>query len=250
MEDGTKRASDPLSLFNDALSSPISDPGLLKKVFTHRSYLNEADTPGLESNERLEFLGDAVLSTVISEMLYGRFPGVDEGGLTRLRARLVNRRTLAGLAKDMGLDKLLLLGKGEAASGGHENPSILAGTFEALIAAIYIDSGFAPASSFIERLFTGLVDESLTEPVHFDYKPRLQELSQSIFKEAPEYRLKVESGPPHEKVFEIEAIVGGEILGTGVAGKKKDAEQAAAKEALEKLKERFPDKGAKGAEGI
>lgn len=240
---GTTETAETLEEFNSALPCPISDPNLVRKVFTHRSYLNEADTPGLESNERLEFMGDAILSAVISQMLYDRFSGEDEGGLTRLRARLVNRRTLAGLAKGLGLDKHLLLGKGEAATGGRDNQTILAGAFEALIAAVYLDSGFATAFSFINGLFDGLVDDSLAEPVHFDYKPRLQEIAQSLFKAAPEYRLTRESGPPHERVFEVEAVVGGEVLGRGKAGKKKDAEQAAAKEALSIIQKRHPGKG-------
>lgn len=226
-----------LTKFNKTLPFPIKDAALLKEVFTHRSFLNEADETGLESNERLEFLGDSVLSTVISRILFERFADVDEGGLTRLRARLVNTRTIAAIAKSMSMDEFLLLGRGEATSGGSTNPTILAGVFEALLAAVYIDSGFLEAFSFIEGLFKELIDDSLLELVHFDYKPALQELSQSIFKAAPKYRLTSETGPPHKRSFEIEVAINGEVLGRGVANKKKDAEQAAAKEALERLKE-------------
>jgi ribonuclease III len=202
--------------------------------------LNEADETGLESNERLEFLGDSVLSTVISRILFERFADVDEGELTRLRARLVNTRAIAAIAKSISMDEFILLGRGEATSGGSTNPTILAGTFEALLAAVYIDYGFSVAFSFIEGLFKDLLDESLQELVHFDYKPALQELSQSIFKSAPEYRLTSETGPPHKRSFEVEVAINGEVLGRGVANKKKDAEQAAAKEALKRLEE---DKG-------
>lgn len=229
-----------LDEFNKKLPFPIGDEELLKRVFTHRSYLNESGEEGLESNERLEFLGDSVLSTVISRMLFKRFTELDEGGLTRLRARLVNTRALAEAALRMRMNEFLLLGRGEAASGGAENQTILAGTFEALLAAVYIDSGAEESFSFIEGLFKDQLDDSLLELVHFDYKPALQELSQSTFKAAPEYRLTGESGPPHKKVFEVEVAVNGEVLGTGTAGKKKDAEQAAAEEALKRLKKQQP----------
>ena len=224
-----------LDEFNKKLPFPIGDEELLRKVFTHRSYLNESGEEGLESNERLEFLGDSVLSTVISRMLFKKFTELDEGGLTRLRARLVNTRALAEAALRMRMNEFLLLGRGEAASGGAENPTILAGTFEALLAAVYIDSGAEKSFSFIEGLFKDQIDDSLLELVHFDYKPALQELSQSAFKAAPEYRLTGESGPPHKRVFEVEVAVNGEVLGRGTAGRKKDAEQAAAEEALKRL---------------
>lgn len=226
-----------LDEFNKKLPFPIGDEELLRRVFTHRSYLNESGEEGLESNERLEFLGDSVLSTVISRMLFKKFTELDEGGLTHLRARLVNTRALAETALRMRMNEFLLLGRGEANSGGAENPTILAGTFEALLAAVYIDSGAEKSFSFIEGLFKDQIDDSLLELVHFDYKPALQELSQSTFKAAPEYRLTGESGPPHKRVFEVEVAVNGEVLGRGTAGRKKDAEQAAAEEALKHLKD-------------
>lgn len=228
--------------FGKTLPFEFKDRGLLQKVFVHRSFLNEKGSLSLtsrESNERLEFLGDAVLSNVISHLLYERFPEIDEGELTRLRARLVNRHTLAMLAKDLGLNHCLLLGKGERKHGGQNNSMILAGTFEALLAAVYMEHGFRKAASFIKGLFKHLIDETLVEPVHFDCKPRLQELSQRIFKEAPVYRLVEEDGPPHRKVFKVEAVINGEVMGGGTAGKKKDAEQKAAGEALKKLEEDY-----------
>ncbi|HLC18422.1 MAG TPA: ribonuclease III [Thermodesulfobacteriota bacterium] len=225
-----------LQEFNRAFEYPIKDPELLVKVFTHRSFLNEPGGGRLESNERLEFLGDAILAAVISHMLYVEFPEVDEGKLTRLRARLVNKRTLAELAKEVGLDRYLLLGKGEASTGGRDNPTILAGVFEALMAALYLDSGFKDSFTYIEDLFGPLLEGAHREPGHFDYKPQLQELSQKLFKSPPRYRLVKESGPPHKKTFEIEVSVNGEALGTGTARKKKDAEQAAAAEALGRLR--------------
>ncbi len=213
------------------------DKELLRKVFVHRSFLNEKEGKGLESNERLEFLGDAVLSNIISHMLFKKFPGVDEGELTRLRAKLVNKRTLAALAGGLSLNEFLLLGKGERNAGGRENATILAGVFEALLAAIYLDRGFKKTFAYVESLFSPLLDETLSEPGHFDFKPRLQELSQKVFKEAPVYRLVNEDGPPHRKVFEVEVAINGTVFGSGSATKKKDAEQYAAGEALKKLKD-------------
>ncbi len=235
-----------LGEFNKRLPFPLRDTDLLQKVFVHRSFLNEKDGLSLESNERLEFLGDAVLSNIISHLLFKEFPDIDEGELTRRRALLVNKRTLAELARGLSLDEYLLLGKGERGTGGRENPTILAGAFEALIAAIYIDRGFKKIFTYVETLFFPLIDGSLNEPGHFDYKPALQELSQKVFKEAPTYRLVNENGPPHKKIFEVEVVITGEVLGVGSAMKKKDAEQYAACEALKKLKDLLkeaPDKG-------
>jgi len=232
---------DKLDEFNSSLPYVLKDAALLEKVFVHRSFLNEKGSSALqerESNERLEFLGDAVLSSAISHLLYGAFPATPEGELTRLRARLVNRQTLAGLATGLKLGEHIMLGKGERKSGGQKNPMILAGTFEALVAAIYLEHGYKKVSTYIKRLFGPLIDGPLTEPGHFDFKPRLQELAQRLFKEPPLYRLAKEEGPAHKKVFRIEAIVAGEVLGVGVAGKKKDAEQKAAEAALKELEEK------------
>ncbi|MBE9527731.1 MAG: ribonuclease III [Proteobacteria bacterium] len=227
-----------LNQFNDSLKFPIKDAALLRRVFTHRSILNEPShhaTTRAESNERLEFLGDSVLSTVISTLLWVRFPESNEGELTSLRARLVNGVMLARIATKVGMDRYLLLGKGEAASGGRENITILSGALEALIGAVYIDSGFAHAFTFTEALFDGLIDETLSEPVHFDYKPRLQELAQAIYKTPPTYRLISETGPAHDRLFTVEVVVGhdsNDVLGKGTAKKKKEAEQLAAQGAL------------------
>ena len=178
------------------------------------------------------FLGDSVLSTVISTRLFLHFPHSDEGELTRMRARLVNGIMLSRIAIKIGLDKFLLLGKGEDSSGGRENSTILSGALEALIGAIYIDSGFASAFTFTDNLFSGMIDEALLEPVHFDYKPRLQELAQALYKIPPVYRLTNETGPAHEKLFEVEVELAGEVRGKGTAKNKKQAEQMAAREAL------------------
>lgn len=225
--------------FLETLPFSFTDPELMRKVFVHRSYLNEKEGAGLKSNERLEFLGDAILSNIISHMLFRKFPDIHEGELTRMRAKLVNGQALALLAKELSLDKYLLLGKGERGSGGVDNPSILAGVFEAFMAAVYFHHGFQKTFEYVESLFSPLLKEALEAPGHFDFKPKLQELSQRLFKEAPAYVLKSEKGPPHKKVFEVEVYVGGKVLGSGSANRKKDAEQAAAGEALKNMTERF-----------
>jgi ribonuclease III len=229
------KRKDALKRFKDNLPFSFKDTGLLESVFVHRSFLNEKGGLGLECNERLEFLGDSVLSTIISQVLFKRFPAMDEGELTRIRARLINRRTLAGLSKDLGLGALLLMGKGERRSRGMDNPAILADTFEAFIAAVYLDRGLLTAYRFTEELFTPVIDSFISRPGYFDFKPDLQELTQRLFKEQPAYRVIKEEGPAHKKVFSVEVIVTGKVMGTGRATKKKDAEQLAAREALERL---------------
>jgi ribonuclease III len=230
------KREEALKEFTSRLPFSFKDTALLERVFVHRSFLNEKGGFGLECNERLEFLGDSVLSTIISHILFKRFPAMEEGELTRLRARLINRRTLAGLSKGQGLGAFLLMGRGEMRSGGMENPAILANTFEALIAAVYLDRGFKTVYTFIEELFSPIIDGFLYRPGHFDFKPDLQELTQRLFKEPPAYRVVKAQGPAHKRVFSIEVIVGGKVLGKGSGTKKKDAEQLAAREALERLR--------------
>ncbi|MEE9615236.1 MAG: ribonuclease III [Thermodesulfobacteriota bacterium] len=231
------KREDALKEFEGTLPFSFKDGKLLETVFVHRSYLNETAAGDLECNERLEFLGDAVLSSVMSHLLFERFPEMEEGELTRTRSKLVNKRTLAGLSKGLKLGEFLLMGRGELGSGGAENPTMLADVFEALIAAVYLDRGYDEAFSFVEEVFSPLIGESLEAAGHFDYKPRLQELSQDRFKEGPLYTVVSEEGPPHRKLFAVEVSVGGRTLGSGTGPRKKDAEQAAAAEALETLKE-------------
>ncbi len=239
--------------FKASLPFEFKDMELLKKVFIHQSFLNERAGMRLadrESNERLEFLGDAVLQNAISHLLYMRNPGVPEGELTRLRSRLVNRTTLAKLAKTISLDEYLLLGKGEQDGGGRENKTILAGVLEALLAAVYLEKGFTTALSYIEGLFSPLMDSAHIEPGHFDFKPMLQELAQKLFKEAPSYRLVKEEGPAHSRVFEVEALIAGRVVGKGTATKKKEAEQIAAHDALEKLESERAVRGKDSAKDV
>jgi ribonuclease III len=232
------KRKDALKRFKEGLPFSFKDDAILEMAFVHRSYLNERGGRGLECNERLEFLGDSVLSTAISHILIKKFPEMVEGELTKLRARLINRRALALLSKDLGLGEFLLMGKGERRSGGMDNPAILADTFEALIAAIYLDRGFRTIYSFAEELFSPIIETYVSKPGHFDYKPELQELTQRLYKKTPTYRMVKEEGPAHKKVFYVEAVVAGKVMGKGRAMRKKDAEQLAACEALEKLKSR------------
>ncbi len=234
-----------LNILKEAIPFTFRNEGILKSVFVHASYLNEKEGRGLFSNERLEFLGDAVLESVISHILFERFPEMNEGELTKFRSRLVNREVLASIARELNLGDYLLLGKGERLSGGAENVSILADALEALIAAAYLDrkpdgvegGGYGDVFAFISTLFSCRIDASLEERTHFDHKPALQELCQSRLKEEPVYRVTSEEGPPHERIFEIEVSVGDRVLGSGVASRKKTAEQLAASAALDLLKE-------------
>ena len=231
-----------LRAFNASLPSPIGDEALLVKVFTHRSAVNEYK--GLsESNERLEFLGDAVLSGVISHILYREYPEIDEGTLTDFRARLVNRGALAEVAETLKLGDYLILGKGEERGGGRASQTILSCTVEALIGAIYLDGGYDRVSDFISKLTSPLIKDLDTGTVHFDYKPRLQKLCQSVFKCEPVYEVVRESGPPHDMTFEVDVTVEGRRLGTGRGQKKKEGEQEAARRALERLAKETEEAG-------
>ncbi|MBI5234825.1 MAG: ribonuclease III [Deltaproteobacteria bacterium] len=234
-----KTFDESMAEFISTLPFGFASTAILKTAFTHKSFLNEPGALGfaaLECNERLEFFGDAILSAAISETLYRMFPAVNEGELTRLRARLVNRRALAETAKAMKLGKYLLLGKGERASNGRENTAILAGVFEAFIAAVYFERGHDLTASYVASLFSASIEQAQGGQGHFDYKPALQELVQSLYKQAPKYVLINETGASHKKTFEVEVVINGLRQGRGVAGSKKEAEQMAAKEALERLK--------------
>ena len=217
------------------LGVAFKEPALLRQALVHSSYINEnpAAVPG--HNERLEFLGDAVLGLVVAEELYRAFPDLSEGALTRLRAALVRRDTLARVASSIDLGAFLFLGKGEEAGGGRGKSTNLAGTLEAVIAAIYLDAGMDSARDVVARLFA-LEWPRLSGPgAVIDFKSRLQELAQSRFQRTPAYRLVSEVGQPHDMVFTVEVNVNGEVLGSGSGRSKKLAETEAARAALERL---------------
>jgi len=208
---------------------------LLEMATNHTSYVNENPAFAPESNERLEFLGDAILGFVIAEKLYNDFPNYSEGELTKLRSALVCRDSLARAATSIELGDYLSLGKGERVSGGRHKDANLAGAFEALIAAVFFDKGMAVARDFILDLLGKEVQMALSYGTKRDYKSRLQEATQSSDKMTPVYRLLKAEGPDHEKWFTVEVLVGNNVLGNGSGKSKKMAENEAARTALKKL---------------
>ncbi|THB74441.1 MAG: ribonuclease III [Desulfobulbaceae bacterium] len=209
----------------------FTDLRLLQKALIHSSYAFEQGQTG-KDNEILEFVGDAVLDLVIGHTLCKRYPEMREGQLTRLRASLVNEAHLAGMARKIDLGSYLSLGKGEETSNGRNKPSILSCAFEAVIGAVFEDSGYQVASDLIQRLFDEEIETRKAHLVLTDAKSRLQEKLQEEFNEAPVYRLDSEDGPSHQKHFSVSVMFRGQVLGTGQAGSKKEAEQRAAAAAL------------------
>ena len=224
-----------LASLQDRLGIAFRDLSLLEQALVHRSYLNENPDFTRPSNERLEFLGDSLLSFVIAEKLYKDFPDLSEGGMTRLRAALVRKETLAHLASSLGLGDYLYLGRGEEASGGRTKQSILAGAFESLVGAILVDQGFAAASDFVLRLFDGEIGRAIEERLNADYKSQLQEIVQARHRIPPVYRTIREEGPDHAKEFTVEVVVGRAVIGRGHGKSKRMAEMEAARDALDNL---------------
>ena len=221
------------------LGTEFGDRALLEQALVHSSYINENHAFSLPCNERLEFLGDAVLGLVVAEKLHQDYPQLSEGEMTRLRASLVCRDALVGMARAIGLGDHLLLGKGEEASGGRRKPANLAGAMEAVIAAVYLDQGLAGARGCVLRLLGGSFGEQLNRQMAADYKSRLQELIQARRQVTPEYCLIEAVGPDHLKEFTVEVRVDGICLGRGSGKNKKAAETEAARVALEGLSSGF-----------
>jgi ribonuclease-3 len=222
------------ALLAAALAVPVDD-GLLRRALTHRSYAYEHG--GLPTNERLEFLGDAVLGLVVTDALYRGHPDLPEGQLAKLRASVVNMRALASVARtigESGIGPWIRLGRGEETTGGREKLSILADTLEALIGAVYESSGIEVASMLVRRLFDPLIESSTQQGAGLDWKTALQELLSTRLIGPPEYVVE-ESGPDHAKRFRATLLVAGDALGTGEGGSKKEAEQRAAAEAVAAL---------------
>lgn len=222
-----------LKEFEKIICYKFSDRKLLKHALTHSSYANEKRLKKLDNNERLEFLGDAVLELVTSEFIFHKHKKMPEGELTKLRARLVCEPTLAACANDINLGKFMLLGKGEAATGGRERNSILSDAMEAVIGAIYLDGGFTNAKEFISNYILSDVEN---KELFFDSKTILQEIVQSSYKEQLTYELIGEEGPDHNKKFTVAAVVNDIELGIGVGSTKKAAEQEAAYQSILKMK--------------
>jgi ribonuclease-3 len=227
----TGEAGPPYTVLEAALGTGV-EPALLERALTHRSYAYEHG--GLPTNERLEFLGDAVLGLVVTDVLYRRHPDLPEGALAKLRASVVNTRALADVARTLGLGRWLRLGRGEEVTGGRDKSSILADTTEALIGAVYVDRGIDAASVLVRRLFDPLMRAASEDGAALDWKTALQELAASRGLGVPDYRI-AESGPDHAKSFTAEVALGGEVLGGGGGRSKKEAEQQAAEAACAAL---------------
>jgi ribonuclease III len=217
------------------LGVTFRDTSLLEKSLVHRSYLNENQGIATDSNERLEFLGDAVLGLVVAGKLYRDYPNFNEGEMTRFRSTLVRRETLARVAESINLGDYLFLGKGEALSGGRRKAANLACVLEAVIAAVYIDRGYRVTEKLILKLLEEELAKAMSIPATTDYKSRLQELIQSKEQRAPVYHLIGSTGPDHIKTFNVEVLLGDTVLGSGSGKSKKEAETEAARKALDKL---------------
>lgn len=220
----------------EALGIFFNDQSLLKQAFVHRSYLNENPNSVLPSNERLEFLGDAILDFIVTDKLYSEFPELPEGDLTTIRASLICRQTLAKVASSLKLGDWLLLGQGEETSGGRKRESNLANTSEALIGAIYLDQGLCQAKEFVLRQLKPFLEKTKHGDISPNYKALLQELIQSEKLLPPVYHVTEATGPDHDKQFAVEVLMEDNILGSGTGKSKKAAEMEAAHSAWEKLR--------------
>ena len=218
----------------ERLGLPVKNLSLFVRAFTHRSYVNES-SGATEDNERLEFLGDAVLDFVVGAWVYNHFPEMAEGELTRLRSALVRTDSLAAFARRLDFGPALRLGRGELASGGRDRDNLLCGAFEAFIGALYLETDIQAAAQFIEPLLESTREQIFSKPDLSDAKSRLQEWTQGQKLGALVYALVGTSGPDHERTFEVEARVNGKAIGHGRGSSKASAEQEAAKAALEQL---------------
>lgn len=224
---------DPKNL-QDKIGIQFKNLNLLNQAFIHRSFLNEVKRP-LQSNERLEFLGDCVLSFIISSQLFESRPNDEEGDLTNLRAYIVKTKSLAEAAQELNLGQYLKLSKGESLSGGRENPQLLANTFEALIGAIFLDQGLEGVKGFIDICLLPRFEAEIKSGPPKDAKSSLQEIVQTESKQSPHYKVLKTIGPDHAKKFTVGVFVRGEKLGEGTGSSKQEAEEHAATEALKKI---------------
>ena len=211
----------------------FKDPALLTNALCHSSYANEHKDKGVRSNERLDYLGDAVLGMISAEYIYNRYKDLPEGEMTKLRASIVCEQSLYEFAGEIGLGDMLLLGKGEISGGGNKRPSVLADAVEAVLAAIYLDGGIKAAKDFILEFIMNKAETVEKGHISVDYKTTLQEIVQKNHQETLSYHVKSESGPDHDKLFVIEVYINSNPIAEGSGKSKKQAEQAAAKAALE-----------------
>lgn len=222
----------------DRLGVRFHDYSLLDRALTHRSYLNENPGLALTDNERLEFLGDAIIDFQVAALLYHRFPEMDEGELTTLRASLVRSETLADFARQLGIGRCLLLGIGEDENGGRNRTAILCASFEAVIGAIYLDQGLAATQTIIDRLVPPALEHIRAQSLHKDAKSEFQVWAQGNFNITPHYKMVASEGPDHAKVFTVQVLMGDEVWGEGRGMSKQHAAQAAAASALLKAESR------------
>ncbi|HET8541472.1 MAG TPA: ribonuclease III [Anaeromyxobacter sp.] len=233
-------ADDPVSSLAERLGIALPDRAISLAALTHKSYVNEhRDEEGLQDNERLEFLGDAVIDLAVSHRLMERFPGAREGDLSKMRAAVVDEQGLSEMARALDLGGLLRLGRGEELTGGRQKASLLADAMEAVIAAVYLASGLEAVLAIVDRFLGEAFARAATGTLDRDYKTQLQELAQSRLRATPRYRVVAEHGPDHSKTFEVETDLRGEVVGRGSGRSKKDAEQAAAKLALDAVARRL-----------
>ncbi len=232
-----------VDVLQQRLSFTFTDRALALSAVTHKSWANEHREAEGKDNERLEFLGDAVVDLAISHRLMERFPAAREGELSKLRALIVNEEGLTRVARELRLGELLLLGRGEELTGGRDKASVLADAFEAVLGAVYLCGGLSSVMEIVDRLFKDALEGVAVGRSGADYKTKLQEDAQLRLKIGPKYRVLSERGPEHEKVFEIEVNVGERITARATGRSKKEAEQAAARQALEMLHSLPPETG-------
>ncbi len=229
--------------FRDRLGFKFKDPDSLHQALTHSSYVNElGKAVPAGDNERLEFLGDAVLDIIVADMLFRRYPTLPEGALTQLRASLVKTESLAQLARACSLGEFLRIGHGEELSGGRQRSTTLCQAFEAVICAMYLDRGLAAVKRFLEPRLLALLEHIIEHNLHIDARSELQALTQARLNIPPNYRVADSQGPEHEKEFIVEVCIGGTVLGSGAGGSKRAAAQEAARIALNSIHaDGFPD---------
>lgn len=220
--------------FEEKMKIVFNDKHLLKQAFIHRSYINENPSNGFEHNERLEFLGDAVLELSVTDFLYKKFPSRNEGELTAYRSALVNAVIISEVALELGMNEFLLLSKGESKDTGKARQYILANTYEAYVGAVYLDQGYDAADMFIKRTLLPRVDEIVAKKLWRDAKSLIQEKAQEHVGVTPSYKVISQSGPDHDKRFNVGIYFDGQLIASGKGKSKQEAEQVAAREALDK----------------
>ena len=233
-ESRNSRLSENLNSLKQALGYNIHNTDFFIQALVHRSYLQQTNQHG-QSNERLEFLGDSVLNLIVGEYLYRHFPSADEGELTKVRSRLVNRKALVAYSKSIRLSSFILMSQSAAQSLGKGSDTIVADTYEAIVAAIYLDGGYEEAKKFVERQLSEALQKQTVIIADENYKSMLLEYAQANGLGVPRYSILKEEGPDHDRTFTVEVLLNGKKSGTGVGKNKKEAEQAAASKALEEL---------------